>query len=246
MGIFSGGAKNSRRSVNAAGQGRAATGADGPGGLAANGTAGATRAAGPFDRSEVDGPSGRIDVGALWLSERPGVEMRLEMAPESTTPVAVIAVMGESTIQMQAFAAPRSKGIWDDVRTEIAASITAAGGTADTTTGRWGPELRALVSGQGPGAAASAQVRLVGVQGPRWLLRAVVAGPAATDDEAAAALLDVLADTVVVRGADAMAPRELLELRLPTQTDQNAHDATAPRVFGPALRIDRAPAAERL
>jgi hypothetical protein len=62
-------------------------------------------------------------------------------------------------------------------------------------------------------------VRFVGVDGPRWFLRAVISGPAAVDESAASALLDVVRETVVVRGDEAMAPRELLSLKLPEQPD---------------------------
>ena len=57
--------------------------------------------------------------------------------------------------------------------------------------------------------------RFAGVDGPRWFLRAVFQGPAAQDPAAAAELESVVRDVVVVRGTEAMAPRELLPLRLP-------------------------------
>jgi hypothetical protein len=62
-------------------------------------------------------------------------------------------------------------------------------------------------------------VRFVGVDGPRWFLRAVLSGQAAIDDSAASTLLDLVKATVVVRGEEAMAPRELLSLKLPDQPD---------------------------
>jgi Protein of unknown function (DUF3710) len=180
----------------------------------------ASRRGGPFDRSEVEGLDGRLDLGALWLTGAPGMELRLEVEEESQNVVGVTAVLGESAVQLQAFAAPRSEGIWDDIRTEIAASITSQGGTADKTSGPLGAELRAQMPGQGPdGRTVFSPVRFVGVDGPRWFLRAVLSGQAAIDESAASTLLDVVKATVVVRGDEAMAPRELLSLRLPEQTD---------------------------
>jgi hypothetical protein len=187
----------------------------------------ASRSGGPFDRSEVEGLDGRLDLGALWLSGHPGMELRLEVDEESQVVVGVTAVLEESAVQLQAFAAPRSEGVWDDIRTEIAASITSQGGTADKTSGPLGSELRAQMPDQGPdGRTVFSPVRFVGVDGPRWFLRAVLRGPAAIDDDAASALLDVVRATVVVRGDEAMAPRELLPLRLPEQADV-ADDDTA-------------------
>lgn len=179
-----------------------------------------SRSGGPFDRSEVEGLEGRLDLGALWLTGVPGMELRLEVEEESQNVVGVTAVLGESAVQLQAFAAPRSEGIWDDIRAEIAASITGQGGTADKTSGPLGNELRAQMPSQDPaGRTVFSPVRFVGVDGPRWFLRAVLSGPAAHDDDAAATLLEVVRATVVVRGDEAMAPRELLALQLPEQPD---------------------------
>jgi len=187
-----------------------------------------SRRTGPFDRSEVEGLDGRLDLGALWLTGLPGMELRLEVEEESQNVVGVTAVLGESAVQLQAFAAPRSEGVWHDIRTEIAASITSQGGTADKTAGPLGSELRAQMPGQGPdGHTVFSSVRFVGVDGPRWFLRAVLSGRAATDEEAASALLDVVRSTVVVRGDEAMAPRELLPLKLPDQPDPNGTDGAA-------------------
>jgi Protein of unknown function (DUF3710) len=181
---------------------------------------------GPFDRADVDGLEGRLDLGALWMTGTPGMELRLEVEQESQNVVGVTAVLGESAVQLQAFAAPRSEGIWDDIRTEIAASITSQGGTADETSGPFGAELQARMPGRGPdGRTVFSPARFIGVDGPRWFLRAVLSGRAAVDEDAASALLDVVRATVVVRGQEAMAPRELLALRLPDQPDSPASDS---------------------
>jgi hypothetical protein len=173
---------------------------------------------GPFDRADVHGLDGRLDLGSLWLTGLPGLELRLEVEQESQNVVGVTAVLGESAVQLQAFAAPRREGIWGDIRTEIAASVTSQGGTADLTSGPFGPELQARIPGQGPdGRTVFSPARFIGVDGPRWFLRAVLSGRAAIDEDAASALLDVISATVVVRGDEAMAPRELLALKLPDQ-----------------------------
>ena len=180
---------------------------------------------GPFDRAEVNGLDGRLDLGALWVTGIEGMELRLEVEQESQNVVGVTAVLGESAVQLQAFAAPRSQGIWDDIRTEIAASITSQGGTADQTSGPFGRELQARMPGQAPdGRTVFSPARFVGVDGPRWFLRAVLSGRAAIDEDAATALLDVVRATVVVRGDEAMAPRELLTLKLPDQASPVAQD----------------------
>lgn len=195
----------------------------------------ASRDDGPFDRSEVAGLDGRLDLGALWLTGHPGLELRLEVEEESQTVVGVTAVLKDSAVQLQAFAAPRHEGIWDDIRTEIAASITSQGGTADKTSGPWGTELRAQMPDKGSdGRTVFSPVRFVGVDGPRWFLRAVLSGRAAADEEAATVLLDLVRATVVVRGDEAMAPRELLPLTLPEQLDEPDSDPSEPAGSEPA------------
>jgi hypothetical protein len=227
VGIFRRGTKDTSNALN---PGMAATrtkeGADADGaGTKAPSHPEVSRSRGPFDRSEVDGLADRLDLGALWLSGIPGMELRLEVEEQTQSLVGVTAVLGESAVQLQAFAAPRSEGIWDDIRTEIAASITSQGGTADKTSGPLGAELQARVPGQGPdGRTVFSPARFVGVDGPRWFLRAVLSGRAAIDEDAASTLLDVVRATVVVRGDEAMAPRELLTLKLPDQPDTDDPD----------------------
>lgn len=197
------------------------------------------RSEGPFDVSEVPDPQGRLDLGALWVQGLPGMELRLEVEQETQSLVGVTAVLGESAVQLQAFAAPRTAGIWDDIRSEIAASIVGQGGTADDVAGPLGPELMTRMPGQGPdGRTVFSPARFVGVDGPRWFLRAVLSGRAAVDEESAAPLLDVVKATVVVRGDEAMAPRDLLPLRLPEteQPEQPEQEAAEEPAEGAAPR----------
>jgi hypothetical protein len=177
------------------------------------------RAQGPWDISEVDDPgSSRVNMGALWIPGRAGLEVRAEADPSGEAVIAVVLVLGESALQVVPFAAPRSEGIWTDVRTEIRAGITKDGGTADEVDGPFGPELRTNVQVKGPGGVSTAQrARFIGVDGPRWFLRGVLTGEAAVSEEAATDLLELFRNVVVVRGADAMAPRDPIPLRLPTQ-----------------------------
>ena len=176
---------------------------------------------GPFDASDVDlEADGRLDLGALRIQGVPGMELRLEVDEAANQVVGATAVIGDSAVQIQAFAAPKTMGIWDDIRAEIAESILAQGGTADEGRGPFGIELRTRMPSAGPdGRTVFAPARFAGVDGPRWFLRAVFSGRAAIEDEAAAPLLEVVRSTVVVRGDGAMAPREMLVLKLPDQVE---------------------------
>jgi hypothetical protein len=186
------------------------------------------RSAGPFDSADVDPDDGRLDLGALRIHGVAGMELRLEVDEQAGQVVGATAVMGDSAVQLQAFAAPKTMGIWDGIRSEIAESIVAQGGTADETRGEFGTELRTRMPSAGPdGRTVFAPARFTGIDGPRWFLRAVFSGRAAIDDEAAAPLVHVVRNTVVVRGDAAMAPREMLVLTLPEQaqpTDDTVAD----------------------
>ncbi|HET8601434.1 MAG TPA: DUF3710 domain-containing protein [Segeticoccus sp.] len=184
------------------------------------------RSEGPFDRDEVDERGQRLDLGSLWVAGLPGMELRLEVDEESQNIVAASALLGESAVQLQAFAAPKSSGVWDDIRDEISQSITAQGGTAEVVEGPLGLELQTRMPSRGSnGRTTYSPARFVGVDGPRWFLRAVVSGKAAVDPDAGSALVDFIRQTVVVRGAEAMAPRELLPLRLPEEMAAAAEQA---------------------
>lgn len=174
------------------------------------------RSGGPFDRSEVDGPEGRLDLGALWMPLVDGMELQLQMDEGTGQVTGVFVVLGDSAVQVQAFAAPRTEGIWREVCDEIAAGITEQGGTADPGYGAFGRELLARVPSQQPDGKVGFQpLRFTGVDGPRWLLRAVFHGRAAIEPENARALEQLVAQVVVDRGTEPMGPRELLPLHLP-------------------------------
>jgi hypothetical protein len=176
---------------------------------------------GPFDRSAVSDDSEYLNLGALWLKGKPGMELRLEVNEQEQQITGVTAVLGESAVQLQAFAAPKSEGVWIDIRNEIGKSITDAGGTAEVRTGEFGEELLTRMPQKGPeGRTVFMPARFIGFDGPRWFLRAVVSGRAAIEDGAAADVHDVIRTAVIDRGDEARPPRELLALRLPDTTPQ--------------------------
>ena len=192
---------------------------------AAVGAAGAATSglAGPKDSTEVPDLGPRLDLGTLRVPVMPGMQVRMELdrASQQVTGVTLMVEQpeGASSLQLQAFAAPRKQGIWDEIREELVESIKTAGGTVDDVPGPFGRELIARIitgrSTDGPGAVKT--VRFVGFDGPRWFVRGVFTGPAATDDAAAKTLEDLFRNTVVVRDASAMPPRDLLPLTLPGQ-----------------------------
>nr|WP_146902622.1 DUF3710 domain-containing protein [Cellulomonas aerilata] len=173
---------------------------------------------GPWDVSEVDGLGRRVDLGAIWLPGVPGMELRMEIDKSSNQVTGVGVSLAGSALQVQAFAAPRTDGIWDEIRGEIAESVTKQGGAVDEVPGPFGRELLARLPVRTPeGRTGHRPARFIGHDGPRWFLRGVLTGAAAVDPAQATTLETLFADIVVVRGTEARAPRDLLALRLPGQ-----------------------------
>ncbi len=181
---------------------------------------------GPWDSSDApDDDLQRLDLGGLLVPVPPDTEVRVDMSGEGQVVAATLVHHG-SAVQVNAFAAPRSEGIWSEVLTEIAASLTGDGGQAETIHGPYGVELVAMVPTEVPEQGVMlAPARFVGIDGPRWFLRALFTGAAASDPEAAAPLEAALRAVVVVRGADPMAVRDPLPLQLPPQAQQAAQEA---------------------
>lgn len=177
------------------------------------------RDGGPWD--SLDAPEDkleRVDLGGVRIPIVNGMELRAELAEEQV--VAVTLIIERSALQIQPFAAPRTLGIWDEVRAEIAEGIAQSGGTATEEEGRFGTELIAEVGVALPDGTTGMQTaRFIGVDGPRWFLRAVITGEASVDAALRRPLEDLLADVVVVRGEDAMAPRDPIGLALPEEIE---------------------------
>lgn len=172
---------------------------------------------GPWDIADNFPASERIDCGSLLIPVQEGYDVQINVAEEQGAWVAV--VHEASGMQLQAFAAPRSGGLWDEVRHEIAANIADSGGSCTEEAGLFGTELAAQVPiGEEDQSEGELQpVRFLGVDGPRWFLRGVISGPAVTDQDEAAAFNALFADVVVVRGDYPAPPREQLEIRLPEE-----------------------------
>ncbi len=169
---------------------------------------------GPFDESEVSGVRPWIDLGSIKLIPREGLNLRVEVEDGSNRVVAVALDYMGSTLQVQPFSAPRNEGLWHEIRAQITQQVASQGGTLEEQVGPLGIELVASVPTSGKGRQV---VRFLGVDGPRWFLRGVIVGPAATDGDGRAALVDLYRSLVVVRGSTPMPPRELLPLALPAQ-----------------------------
>jgi hypothetical protein len=169
--------------------------------------------AGPHDVEEApDDGLNRLDLGSVRLPVPDGAQLQVEMDQnKSVRAVHVVTPLGQLTVN--AYAAPRSGGLWREVSTELAEQLRGDGATVRTSKGEWGLELLA--------ALGEVSLRFIGVDGPRWMLRGVVAGPPEVADKSAHALYDLIRGTVVVRGTQPMPVRTPLVLELPPSIAQH-------------------------
>ncbi|WP_431976387.1 DUF3710 domain-containing protein [Micromonospora haikouensis] len=184
---------------------------------AVDGAAAEVPARGPYDVSEAPDGVQRLDLGSLHIPAVADVEVRVQADPEGVIQQVVL-VHGQSALQLGVFAAPRSEGIWDEVREEIRQSLFNDGAAAQEAQGEYGPELHARV--RTPDGLTD--LRFVGIDGPRWMVRGVYQGAAATDPAAAGPLRECLDGLVVDRGQEAKPVREPLPLRLPREVADQA------------------------
>lgn len=218
--------------------------AEGPGGAeeaeeagGAGGAGGSGSTRGPWDVADAYAQRERIDLGSLRIPAEPGLDIQVNFSGDQA--VAVMVMRGESVLQLQAFAAPKRTGLWDDIRHELIEELAAAGGRGEEAEGPFGIEVRARVPAEAGGAGGAAQrsrgllpARFLGADGPRWFLRGVISGPAALHANHAKVFEDVFADTVVVRGDHPMPPRDLLELRLPAEAQEALEEQLAQTAGG--------------
>ena len=150
--------------------------------------------------------SPKIDLGSVIVTAVPGSELRLQVAEETGEIVSAMLVIEtqinegsdklspveapananqkrqaySSALELGAYAAPRSGGLWAELRDEISRSATEAGGTASLGEGPFGVELRRLIPVTTPDGEEGYQPsRMWVAEGPRWLLRGIVYGQAA-------------------------------------------------------------------
>lgn len=172
---------------------------------------------GPLDATQIDLEAGtHIDLGSLLVRPIEGSEVRMQVDEQSGDVLSVLLIGEQAALEMRAFAAPTGEDIWEDIRRQIAAEVARQGGTADHRDGPFGTELfvqQPITTEDGQQAIQPS--RVIGCQGPRWLLRATLLGAPAMDPEQAARWETAIRQIGVRRGSEAMAPGEALPLSLP-------------------------------
>ena len=167
---------------------------------------------GPWDVEDENVPDydEYLDMGSYYLPFLKGIELRVKANRATQQVLGTTITYGSSSVEIEAFAAPKTLGLWDDVR----ADLIEANKDAKEVEGVFGTELALPVTVKG---GRKVLTRIVGVDGPRWMLRGIFSGKAATDPEGeeANALNQFFADIVVERGDDPLAPRDLIPMHPP-------------------------------
>jgi hypothetical protein len=163
---------------------------------------------GPFDSTRApDDGLNRLDLGSIRLPVPEDVQLQVEMDPAGAVrAVHLLTTVGQLTVS--AFAAPKQDRLWPDVSGEMIAQFKSDGFRILRENGEWGEEITARNN--------EVHLRVVGVDGPRWMLRGIAAAPTEEQSfKATEALYALMRDTVVVRGEQAMPVRTPLPIELP-------------------------------
>ncbi|WP_277063966.1 DUF3710 domain-containing protein [Schaalia cardiffensis] len=180
---------------------------------------------GPRSPEEVDTSVGYIDMGSILLPAIKGMQMRTQVADDGTSVLRVLLVLGDSGLQISAAAAPRSGGVWDELRSQILEGLRADKAQVREVEGRYGTEIYADIPVKLPdGRKASSRMRIIGREGDRWFSRIDILGPAAQSPEAGAQIERILDRIVIVRDSKPRARLDLLPIHVPNE------QVEAPRV----------------
>jgi hypothetical protein len=168
---------------------------------------------GPFDGDRVDyaafdysdfAKSG-LDLGSLRVPVPHNGEVQVEMGPNGPQMIHILTPFGRLT--PVALAAPRSGRQWEENIPEVTKGMTADGLEVRQDRNLWGTEI--------VGTMKSGTMRVVGVDGPRWMLRMTLAGPADKADQLAELAYEVISRTFVYRGDAPLPAGQSLPVTIP-------------------------------
>jgi len=177
---------------------------------------------GPFDIDEVDLDADevqRLDFGTVVLTPFDGMQLQLQVEQATGNVQALLVMHEQSAIEIALFAAPSHTSMLADVRHDMDRAAEQAGGTMELVAGPFGTEIRRVLPVTGPdGQQGKAITRTWLAEGPRWMLRGVLMGKAATtqgQDGPAALLYEFFCNLVVRRGDEPRVPGQLIPMTIP-------------------------------
>ncbi|MDK7750186.1 DUF3710 domain-containing protein [Brevibacterium sp. UMB10442] len=183
---------------------------------------------GPWDESEDAGQANRIDLGSLRIPVIDGMQVQLEAQEENGSILAVSLIHKGGALRVQAMAAPKTEGLWAQVRKQVSASVTAAGGTAKEVFTDTGYGLSAAIPHKIDDDHVTVQNHeYMGVDGPRWFLMGIIAQTDGVPEEVRTELVEIFRGIIVNRGDGPMPPGQVLELTPPNlQSSEDSEDSS--------------------
>lgn len=181
------------------------------------------RSRGPWDVTERDIEDDHLDFGALRIRLQPGME--IQVATDGETPLAILVASEGSAVELRPLAASRSGGDWESMREAIIAEITERGTEPLEREGLFGPEIfTQFPATTEDGQDAVQPARFLGIEGPRWILRATILGPAGMEADDEGDLIDVIRDVIVIRSDEPRLLGESLPITVPEAQSHEEHD----------------------
>lgn len=182
---------------------------------------------GPFDGDNVniddfdftDFSQATLNLGSMRVPLPMQSQVQVEMGQTGPKMVHIVTTHGRAT--PVAFAAPRTGGLWEQSSEEIAEGMRSEGMPVEFQTGPWGREI--------VGTGANGIIRIIGVEGPRWLYRVTLAAPNGKEDEMAALGRELVARSFIYRGNDPVLAGNSLPVVLPAQLAQQVQQAVQAR-----------------
>lgn len=182
---------------------------------------------GPFDGDSVeiedfdftDFSDATLNLGSMRIPMPKGTQVQVEMGDEGPKMVHIVTPSGRFT--PVAFAAPRTGGLWEESAAEIAEGMRSEGMPVRFEQGPWGKEI--------VGTGTNGVIRIIGVEGPRWLFRVTLAAPTGREDAMAQLGRETIARSFVYRGEDPVLAGNSLPVTLPEQLALQVQQAVAAR-----------------
>jgi len=152
-----------------------------------------------------------IDFGSIQVPIIDGLEFSASL-DDAKRIISITAKLGDSSLEIMAFAAALGHPLWPEVRAEIRAALFEEGIAAQELDGPDGTVL--LTRRRGPNGVST--FRFTAADGPGWMLRGVYEGPAADDPANAAELRECFRHVVVQHDDPSKPERSLLPLQIPS------------------------------
>ncbi len=195
---------------------------------------------GPFDGDAVeiedfdfsDFSTATLDLGSMRIPLPQDSQVQVEMGDQGPKMVHIVTRHGRIT--PVAFAAPRTGGLWEESAEEIIEGMRSEGMPVTQEQGPWGKEI--------VGTGSNGVIRIIGVEGPRWLYRVTLAAPTGMEAQLAELGRETVARSFVYRGEDPVLAGNSLPVTLPAQLAQQVQQAVEERARQAQGGAEEAPA----